>query len=165
MASYESLHSLLLQRKEGELKIKDPRTTGLCVDNILGDPNTLATTSTSMLAWVLTFVASVIASTQDTDPYPNYCWFSVAFMLCLIVGIFAVIASDTTEEYHVAIVGFLAAGLILTTSSVNNLLYTSNAAKQAAASGFVVLSIVNIAWIFYISSPPTNRTARFGSIT
>jgi len=89
-------------------------------------------------------VASVIASTQDTDPYPNYCWFSVAFMLCLIVGIFAVIASDTTEEYHVAIVGFLAAGLILTTSSVNNLLYTSNAAKQAAASGFVVLSIVNV---------------------
>jgi len=65
-------------------------------------------------------------------------------MLCLIVGIFAVIASDTTEEYHVAIVGFLAAGLILTTSSVNNLLYTSNAAKQAAASGFVVLSIVNV---------------------
>lgn len=57
MASYESLHSLLLQRKEGELKIKDPRTTGLCVDNILGDPNTLATTSTSMVRW--TFAQSL----------------------------------------------------------------------------------------------------------
>jgi SHO1 osmosensor len=65
-------------------------------------------------------------------------------MLCLIVGIFVVIVSDTTENYHVAIVGFLAVGLILTSSSVNSLLYTSNMAKQAAAAGFMVLSIVNV---------------------
>jgi SHO1 osmosensor len=65
-------------------------------------------------------------------------------MLCLMVGIFAAIVSDTTENYHVAIVGFLAVGLILTSSSVNSLLYTSNMAKQAAAAGFMVLSIVNV---------------------
>jgi SHO1 osmosensor len=65
-------------------------------------------------------------------------------MLCLIVGILVVIVSDTTENYHVAIVGFLAVGLILTSSSVNSLLYTSNMAKQAAAAGFMVLSAVNV---------------------
>lgn len=65
-------------------------------------------------------------------------------MLFLIIGIFAAIMSNTTEDYHVTIVGFLATGLILTTSSVNNLLYTSNVARQAAAAGFMVLSIVNV---------------------
>jgi SHO1 osmosensor len=65
-------------------------------------------------------------------------------MLCLIIGVFTVIVSDTTENYHVAIVGFLASGLILTSSSVNSLLYSSNIAKQAAAAGFMLLSIVNV---------------------
>jgi SHO1 osmosensor len=68
----------------------------------------------------------------------------MAFMLFLIVGILATIMSDTTEHYQVAIVGFLAAGLVLTTSSVNNLLYTSDVARQAAAAGFMVLSVVDV---------------------
>jgi SHO1 osmosensor len=89
-------------------------------------------------------VASAISSAWKTDPYPNYCWLSVAFMLLLIFGIFAAIVSDTTEVYRVAIVGFLAASLILTTSSVNNLLYTSDVARQTAAAGFVVLSILDV---------------------
>lgn len=67
-------------------------------------------------------------------------------MLCLIFGIFAAIISNTTEDYHVAIVGFLAVGLVLTTSSVNNLLYTSDVARQGAAAGFIVLSIVDVRW-------------------
>ena len=65
-------------------------------------------------------------------------------MLYLIVGIIAAIVTNTTKCYNMAIVGFLAAGLILTSSSVNSLLYTSNMAKQAAAAGFMVLSIVNV---------------------
>ena len=65
-------------------------------------------------------------------------------MLCLIVGIIAAIVTDTTECYHMAIIGFLAAGLILTSSSADGLLYTSNSAKQAAAAGFIVLTTVNV---------------------
>jgi SHO1 osmosensor len=65
-------------------------------------------------------------------------------MLCLIIGIFVVVASDTTQTYHVAIVGFLASGLILTSSSVNSLIYSSNGAKEAAAAGFILLSMVDV---------------------
>ena len=65
-------------------------------------------------------------------------------MFCLILGIFIVIISNTAHEYHVAIVGFLAAGLVLTSSSVNDLMYTSDHAKEAAAAGFMVLSIANV---------------------
>ena len=59
-------------------------------------------------------------------------------MFCLIVSIFVVLVSGTTPTYHVAIVGFLAAGLILTSSSVNDLIYSSNSAKEVAAAGTTV---------------------------
>jgi len=76
-------------------------------------------------------------------------------MLCCIVGVFVVIASDTTETYHVAIVGYLACGLVLTSSSVNSLIYSSNGAKEATAAGHILLSMVNIVWIFYFGSTPS----------
>lgn len=55
-----------------------------------------------------------------------------------------VIASDTTQTYHVAIVGYLACGLVLTSSSVNSLIYSSNGAKEATAAGHILLSMVNV---------------------
>jgi SHO1 osmosensor len=65
-------------------------------------------------------------------------------MLCAIIGVFVVIASDTTQTYHVAIVGYLACGLVLTSSSVNSTIYSSNGAKEATAAGHILLSMVNV---------------------
>lgn len=65
-------------------------------------------------------------------------------MLFCIIGVFVVVASDTTQTYHVAIVGFLAAGLVLTTSSVNTLVYSPSGAKEAAAAGHILLSMVSV---------------------
>ncbi len=65
-------------------------------------------------------------------------------MLMCIVGVFVVIASNTIETYHVAIVGFLAAGLVMTTSSVNSLVYAPEGAKEAAAAGHILLSMVAV---------------------
>jgi SHO1 osmosensor len=92
-------------------------------------------------------------------------------MLCVIIGVFVVIASDTTQTYHVAIVGYLACGLVLTSSSVNATIYSSNGAREAAAAGHILLSMVNvgnlcmyycehanvvqIVWIFYFGSTPS----------
>ena len=70
--------------------------------------------------------------------------------------------------------GFLAAGLVLTTSAVNTLVYSPEGAKEAAAAGFILLSMVavsassfpstepeltmfldlKIIWIFYFGSTP-----------
>lgn len=44
-------------------------------------------------------------------------------MFFCILGIIVSVASDSVYTYHVAIVGFLAAGLVFTTSSVNSLIY------------------------------------------
>ena len=65
-------------------------------------------------------------------------------MLCVIVVVFVVVASDTTQTYHVAIVGFLSCGLVLTSSSVNSLIYSSNGAKEATAAGHILLSMVEV---------------------
>ena len=54
------------------------------------------------------------------------------------------VASDTIQTYHVAIVGYLACGLVLSTSSVQGLIYTNNGAKEAAAAGFILLSMVTV---------------------
>lgn len=59
-------------------------------------------------------------------------------------GVFVVVASDTTQTYHVAVVGYLACGLVLTTSSVNSLVYSANGAKEAASAGFILLSMVTV---------------------
>ena len=54
------------------------------------------------------------------------------------------LASGTAKNYHVAIVGFLAAGFILTSSAANNLLYTSDILLEIAAAGYILLSVVNV---------------------
>jgi len=127
----------------------------MSMDNILGDPFALATISIALLAWFIAFVGSIIATAEhQTPPFPNYSWFAIAYMFCVIIGIFVVVSSDTTQTYHVAIVGYLACGLVLTSSSVNSLIYSSNGAKEATAAGHILLSMVNIVWIFYFGSTP-----------
>ena len=42
------------------------------------------------------------------------------------------------------ITGYLAAGLVFTTSAVNSLVYSPQGAKEAAAAGFILLSIVAV---------------------
>jgi SHO1 osmosensor len=80
----------------------------------------------------------------DANSYPNYSWLTIAFTFCLFSGMFATIAAATAQDYHVAIVGFLAAGLVLTSSSANDLLYSADILGKIAASGFILLSIVHV---------------------
>ncbi|KKZ63679.1 SHO1 osmosensor [[Emmonsia] crescens] len=119
-------------------------------NNIVGDPFALITISTSMIAWLLSFVTCVISDIQGG--FPNFAWWAVGYMLCAIIGISLVLGSQTSHVYGVAIVGYLAAGLTFTTLAVNSLIYDDQASKQAAAAGFILQSMVNIVWIFYFGS-------------
>ena len=92
--------------------------------------------------WLIAFVSSIIA--DISEDYPNYSWWALAYMLCCIVGVIVAVAADAVYTYHVAIVGFMAAGLVFTTSSVNSLIYYSDPAKEAAAAGFILLSMVAV---------------------
>jgi len=122
------------------------------VGRIIGDPFALATISISILAWIIAFVSSIISAVRGG--FPNFAWWTLVFMFFCIAGVTVTVASDAERTYHVAIVGFLAAGLVFTTSSVNSLVYSPVAPFEAAAAGYILLSMIAIVWIFYYGSQP-----------
>jgi len=152
---YGSLHSPSLRKMENS-RVQYGRKR-MNMGNVIGDPFALATISISALSWFIAFFGTIFAYLQqDKDAeFPMFSWWSVVFYFFLIIGIFVVVASDSTQTYHVAVVGYLAAGLILASSSVNGMVYSANAAKEAAAAGFILLSMVTIVWIFYFGSAPS----------
>lgn len=157
MPSYGSLHSPSLRKMNGNLEegsSRERRGMGhsFRFGHIVGDPFALATISIAYLAWMIAFIASLISDIRSD--FPNFAWWAIAYMLCCIVGVLVVVASDSTQTYHVAIVGFLAAGLVFTSSVINALVYSADGAKEAAAAGFILLSMVAIVWIFYFGSTP-----------
>lgn len=96
----------------------------------------------SQSGWIIAFVSSIIA--DISQGFPNFAWWALVYMFFTILGVVVSVASDAVYTYHVAIVGFLAAGLVFTTSSVNSLIYYSDPAKEAAAAGFILLSMVSV---------------------
>lgn len=128
----------------------------------------------TQLAWIISFVATIIAHIQAPVDFPLYAYWALVFFFGLIIGVFVVVASDSTQTYHVALTGYLGCGLVLSTSSVNNLIHHSQGAKEASAAGFILLSMVTvrfpalhdanglvlivcrqIVWIFYFGSAPS----------
>ncbi|KAH8662374.1 high osmolarity signaling protein SHO1 [Xylariales sp. PMI_506] len=130
---------------------------GASMGNIIGDPFALATTSIAALAWVIAFISCIISQIQATksDLFPAFSWWTIVYSLFTIGGVTIVVAADAVQTYHIAIVGYLACGLVLTASSVNALVYSSDASREAAAAGFILLAMVEIVWIFYFGSAPS----------
>ncbi|USP75021.1 hypothetical protein yc1106_02295 [Curvularia clavata] len=128
------------------------RSSGFSFARIVGDPFALATISIGILAWIISFVSSILSAIHGG--FPNFAWWTLVFMFFCIAGVTVTVASDAERTYHVAIVGFLAAGLVFTTSSVNSLVYSPVTPFEAAAAGYILLSMIAIVWIFYYGSQP-----------
>ncbi|KAJ4351931.1 Transmembrane osmosensor [Didymosphaeria variabile] len=130
--------------------------TSFSLGRIFGDPFALATISIGSLAWIIAFVSSILSAVRP-DPkerVPPFAWWTLVYMLFSIVGVAVTVASDSERTYHVAIVGFTAAGIVLSSSAVNALVYSPVAANEAAAAGFILLSMIAIVWVFYYGSQP-----------
>lgn len=139
------------------------RRRGIQMANILGDPFALATISIAMLAWCITFVACIIGRIQQTvdKPFPTFAWWGCIYSLLLIIGVFVVIGSDSIHTYHVAMTGYLAAGIVLVSSGINSLLYSKSGAREAASAGFILLAMVVVIWTFYFGSTPSSTPRAF----
>lgn len=86
-------------------------------------------------------------------------------------------AEHRSADLALQIVGFLAAGLVMTTSAVSTLVYQTAGTMQAAAAGFILLSMIavsiipnqpratsdtsQIVWIFYFGSTPQASHRQF----
>ncbi|KDN65956.1 putative SH3 domain-containing protein [Colletotrichum sublineola] len=158
MPSYGSLHSPSLRKME-QSRAQYGRK-GINMGNIIGDPFALATVSISMLAWIIAFISSIIATTQvtsDSGSFPPFAWWTVVYMFFVITGVFIVVASDTAQTYHVALTGYLGAALALNSLTIHSLIYSTNGARQAAGAGFILMAMVTIVWIFYFGSAPSAK--------
>lgn len=171
MPGYGSRYSPSLVKMENSRAYGGGGRKGrISLGNILGDPFALATISIGLLAWSITFISCIIAQVQtnntsiDQNPdkqFPSFAWWAVVYSLFLILGVFVVVASDSIHTYHVAVTGYLAGGMVLVTSGVNSLVYAKSGAREAAAAGFILLSMVIIVWIFYFGSTPSSTPRAF----
>ncbi|KAH9861379.1 Transmembrane osmosensor [Plenodomus biglobosus] len=150
MPAYGSLGSPSLRKMENGYG--HGQRASFSFGRIVGDPFALATISIGLLAWLIAFISSIISAIHGG--FPNFAWWTLVFMFFCIAGVTVTVASDAERTYHVAIVGFLAAGLVFTTSSVNSLVYSPVAPFEAAAAGYILLSMIAIVWIFYYGSQP-----------
>ncbi|KAF6817681.1 SH3 domain-containing protein [Colletotrichum musicola] len=157
MPSYGSLHSPSLRKMEQSRVQYGKKSINL--GNIIGDPFALATVSISLLAWIIAFISSIIAATQATKDsgFPPFAWWTNVYMFFLIAGVFVVVASDTTQTYHVALTGYLGAAVALNSLAIQSLIFSSNGARQAAGAGFILMAMVTIVWIFYFGSAPSAK--------
>ncbi|KAF3907795.1 hypothetical protein ABW21_db0204574 [Orbilia brochopaga] len=129
------------------------------VGNIVGDPFFLTTIGISFLAWIIAFVTSAIS--DATGSFPNFAWWAVVYELFCILGVTVVVASNSIYNYNVAIVGYLASGLVLTSSSANTLIYQKSGSEQAAAAGHILMSMISVLWIFYFGTTPNAVTHHY----
>ena len=72
----------------------------------------------------------------------------------LLYGIRSIRCAQTADSEQ--IVGFLAAGLTYSTSIINDLVYSPEGDKEAAAAGFILLSMVMVSHLICRVMAPTN---------
>lgn len=65
-------------------------------------------------------------------------------------GMVQKLQDDLLHTDGLQIVGYLSAGLVFTTSAVNSLVYDSHGSKEAAAAGFILLSMVSVSSIDWL---------------
>ena len=80
----------------------------------------------------------------ERHPFPNFAWWSIAYYFLCIIGIVVCVAFDATVNYAVAICAFMAYGLFLSTSAIDNTIWDPFGPHEAAAAGFILLSVVSV---------------------
>ncbi|ANB11730.1 osmosensor SHO1 [Sugiyamaella lignohabitans] len=117
---------------------------------ILSDAFFLSTITIAIIGWIIAFAGSV--SVDVKGAFPTLTWWGIVFEFFLILGVIYVVGADAFYSYRLALCAFLATGTIYTTNSTNNFVWTSTPSEGAAAAGHILLSIINILWIFYFGT-------------
>ncbi|CCC68015.1 hypothetical protein NCAS_0A14570 [Naumovozyma castellii] len=129
------------------------------IKNLLGDPFAISTLSIALISWVIT-IAGSISSVTDDETFPRFTWWGIAYQFLLICMLIIFYSYDLIDFYKGFLTGAIAVAFVYTTNSATNLVYAEGSRKAAASAGVILLSIVNIIWIFYFggdNAAPTNR--------
>jgi SHO1 osmosensor len=116
--------------------------------NILSDPFALSTLSISAVGWILALIGSIWSS-QNLAKFPVFTWWGLSCQFLILVIVFYVTGLNNVNPYRLGILAGLAMTTVYTTNSTNNFVYLPSPSTAAAAAGYMLLSIINIVWMFY----------------
>lgn len=156
MVAHSSLHSPSFHKSPPFADNRRGVMSRASLGNIVGDPFALTSLSISLLAWLITFISSVIAKVQTE--FANFHWWAITYSLLCIIGAAFVMSTASSHVYGTAMVGYATGGMVLTTWATDALITSQYGARQAAGAGFILLSMTFIVWIFYFGSSPQSHS-------
>lgn len=124
---------------------------GFSFSYIMGDPFALSTISISIVGWIIAFAGCVTMDVSKSN-FPTLTWWGVVFQFFIILGVILIVGYDSLYPYQLALIAFLAVAIVYTTNSTNNFVWNATPASAAVAAGHILLSIINILWVFYFGT-------------
>ena len=131
----------------------------LDIRNLFGDPFAISTISIAIISWVIAIVGSIAAASTN-ETFPRFTWWGIAYQFLLLIILILLYSFDTVDYYKSFLTGAFAVAFVYNTNSATNLVYATGSKKAAAAAGVILLSVINLIWIFYYggdNASPTNR--------
>lgn len=127
--------------------------------NLLSDPFAISSISICMLSWIIAFVGCITTARGDGS-FPRFTWWGIVYQLLILCMMTVFYCYNVVDYYKTFLTGALAVAFVYNTNSATILVYGDGSRKAAASAGVILLSIVNLIWIFYFGSDnasPTNR--------
>ncbi|KAL6937893.1 hypothetical protein ACO0RG_004418 [Hanseniaspora osmophila] len=153
----EKLYSYQLRKKNSSNYSRKHFT--FRISRFFGDPFALTTLSLCIVSFVVALVGSITAAT-DNEGFPKFTWWGLAYQFLMMVSIFFLYCFDLVDYYKNFLTAALGVAFVYNTNSTTILIYADGSRKAAASAGCIMLSIVNLIWMFYFGSDngsPLNR--------
>lgn len=137
--------------------LKATSSRAFSIQNLVTDPFAISTISVAFLSWIIAFAGSIATSSSK---FPKFTWWGLVYQLVLLIAMFLFYCYNMVDYYKFFLAVSTSVAFIYNTNSVTNLVYQSGASKAAASAGLILLSMINLIWVFYFASDnasPTNE--------
>ncbi|CDK27834.1 unnamed protein product [Kuraishia capsulata CBS 1993] len=134
-----------------------PQRTRMSLSNFFMSPFALGSLGFAAIAWIVAFAGSIAAASAHSGiSFPKFTWWGLVFQLLLFALIIALYATNTFRFHRSFLVGTIAIAFLYTSNSTTQLIYSNTSSRLAAAAGCLLLSVVNLIWLFYYGSEPSS---------
>ncbi|KAI0778621.1 hypothetical protein BD413DRAFT_490013 [Trametes elegans] len=112
----------------------------------------LFTTILAVIGWFVAFIGQAVATAQVGNSSVGVLWFAIFVQLFLIFGVLHTLATDSLSMHRFQIATFGSIAIVFAVIGVNQGIFSGNAALDAMAAGWLILSMVDILWVLYFTS-------------
>lgn len=129
------------------------------ISSFLGDPFAIGTISIAFVAWVIALGGSIAVASSSVS-FPRFSWWSIVYQILVLLTLFGMYCMDLVDYYRTFLTCAVGVAFVYTSNSTNSIVYNQGSNSGAAAAGFILLSMINLVWVFYFggdNASPTNR--------